>query len=400
MNTYKVRHIFWILIGGMICLISSCNNFSVSEKQAETFLKYYAVDIEHNTGTVVIQTSDGGYAILGNYENPSGQKDIFVIFTDEFGRQKSDDLIVIGTEGDDHGYSMIRLGDGYLISGTSHNATQKWGYLVNISSDGRILWERNYSGYQELEFRDAYLAPDGHIIITGYGKNDPGDREVIIFKTSAEGDSIWMRQTLLTGSNDVGEAIIEYQNRYHILTTSRNVTNTSQSHIRMLNTNTDGRGPTRLDIQEDYLSGKDIVKNASGRMFILGNIEDPVSRISEIYLAELVLTGDGGAITNLDNSEIIPYSESLHATSFAPVGEEGLAIGGWQSIQNDNDILFLLVDNDFQNPKPMTYGSKFHQASHSIIYTFDQGYALTGSVDLGGGRTSMLLKLDSDGQLR
>ncbi len=56
-----------MVIGGMICFISACNNDSVSEKQGESFLKYYAVGIEDNTGSEVIQTSDG-YAIMGNFD--------------------------------------------------------------------------------------------------------------------------------------------------------------------------------------------------------------------------------------------------------------------------------------------------------------------------------------------
>ena len=61
------------------------------------------------------------------------------------------------------------------------------------------------------------------------------------------------------------------------------------------------------------------------------------------------------------------------------------------------------MDNEFQfqDLKLKTYGSKGHQASQNIIYTDDVGgFALTGSVDLAGGRTSMLLKIDSDGELR
>ena len=403
MNKNIVKHIFWIVIGGMICFISACNNDSVSEKQAESFLKYYAVGIDDNTGTEVIQTP-GGYAILGNYENDDDQKDLFVIFTDEFGRQKTDSPVVIGTDLKDHGYSMISVNDGYLITGTSFDATRKLGYLVMISSDGRrVLWERNYSGYQELVFRNACQARDGNLIITGYSKNDTGDREVILFKTSAELDSMWLKLYPLPGRNDVGEAIIEHLGRYHILTTSTLVSSPRQSRIRILNTSTDGRGPWQLPLLTDYLSGKDIAINDAGNMYILGNLEDPVSRVSKIFLAELVLTGQNNGITNLGDSATIPDLESLHAASFAAVEQNRLAIGGTQDKQSDHNILYMLVDvdNDFKPLIRETYGSnKGYQSSESIIYTSDQGFALTGSIDLADRKTSMLLKLDSDGELR
>ena len=393
-----VKHISWIVIGGMIWFISACNNDSVSEKQAESFLKYYAVGID-NTGTEVIQTSDG-YAIMGNFENVSGQKNIFVIFTDEFGRQKTGGPIDNGIDLNYQGYCMIRLGDGYLISGSTTNADSIKGYLVNISSDGRILWERKYSGYQELVFRDAYEANDGNLIMTGYSiRNTGDDMEAIIFKTETDGDSLWCR-SYTWPDNDVGESIIEHQNRYHVLTTSTNVSDINRSRIRMLNTNTNGRAPTNYEIQIDYLSGKDITKiTPAGNMYILGNNEDPASRVSSIFLGELELISEG-QITTLKNSASIPYTESLHAESFAPVEPNRLAIGGWQVKPNDNDILFLSVDVGFQDFMLKTYGSKGYQASQNIIYTGDQGFALTGSVDLADGRISMLLKIDSDGELR
>ena len=60
------------------------------------------------------------------------------------------------------------------------------------------------------------------------------------------------------------------------------------------------------------------------------------------------------------------------------------------------------VDNNFELEMLNTYGStKGSQTSQNIIYTGnDGGFALTGSVDLAGGTTSMLLKVGPDGELR
>lgn len=398
------KYIFWIVIGGMTCFISACNNDSVSEKQGESFLKYYAVGIEDNTGSQVIQTSDG-YAIMGNFENVSGQKDIFIIFTDEFGRQKTSEPKIIGTDLNDHGHNMIRLTDGtYLVSGTSFNAnaTQIMGYLVNISSDGTVLWEQNYSGYDELEFRCAYPASDGNIIVTGYSKRTAGDKtEAIMLKISPTGDQEWLRTYSVFNRNLVGEAIIEdYEDRYHVLTTSTDLNDTRHSLIRMYNTNTDGRFETSFDIETPYFSGKDMVIDVTGKIFILGNRGKRSSWESNIFLAELELYS-GGVLTRLKDSATILYNESLHAESFALTDQNELAIGGWQAKPNDNDIMFMKIDLGFQSFLLNTYGTKGSQISENIIYTGgDGGFALTGSVDLAGGKTSMLLKINSQGELK
>jgi len=404
MNKHIERHIFGIVLGGMICFISACNNDSVSEKQADSFLKYYAVDTYENTGTEVIQTSDG-YTVMGNIEGaPTGQKDMFVVLTDEFGRQTGDPL-VIGTDDDDDGYSMIRLEDGgYIIAGTSYNTTQREGYLANISSDGQqIIWEQNFDNYQELEFRDVYEANDGNLILTGSARGILGDKEVIICKVTTQGELRWIRLWPGLNRNDVGVAIIEYDELYHILITSAEVNNIQESIIRVLTTDTDGRAPTSLLISENYLSGKDLTVNLVGQIYILANKQDPASRLTNIYLAELELKEvSGGKLMDMVKSAIIPFDESLYAESFALVEENNLAIGGSQGPPNDNLILFLLVDNGngFQISMLNTFGSKGSQTSQNIIYTSDQGYALTGSVDLAGLKTSMLLKTGSDGELK
>ncbi len=124
------------------------------------------------------------------------------------------------------------------------------------------------------------------------------------------------------------------------------------------------------------------------------------SWVSNIFLAELELYA-GGVLTNLKDSATILYNESLHAESFALIDQNELAIGGWQEKPNDNDILFMRVDLGFQDFFLNTYGTKGSQISENIIYTADdRGFALTGSVDLAGGKTSMLLKIDSQGELK
>lgn len=403
MNNNIGKHILWMVMGGMFCLLTACNNDSVSEKQEKSFLKYYAVDGYDNAGTKVIQKTSGGYTILGNFETDSRQKDIIVVFTDEFGRQTGDPSI-FGTDRDDYGYSMIRLKDGgYIIAGTSYNTSQRWGYLANISDDGqRIIWE-NYDDFQELEFRDVCEANDGNLIMTGCAKSNQGDEEVMICKTTAQGEPLWIRSLTLEDRDDVGVAIIEYDDMYHVLINSIDINNLQESIIRVLTTNTDGRAPTYLHIPDNYLSGKDITANLAGQVYILANHQDPASRISNIYLAELYLKEEvGGKLMDTVKTAIIPFNESLHAESFTLNEQNDLAIGGFQEgPTNDNKILLLLVNDGFQGIEMLnTFGSKGTQAAWNIIYTSDQGYALTGYIDLAGGKTTMLLKIGSDGELK
>ena len=113
-----------------------------------------------------------------------------------------------------------------------------------------------------------------------------------------------------------------------------------------------------------------------------------------------MLTGQDHSITSLANPTIISDDKSLQGASFVTVEDYNqLAIGGRQV--DDNLILFLRVDNGFQVMTRNVFGLKTNfQASQSIIHTPDGGFALAGSVDLVGKKTSMLLKIDAEGELK
>lgn len=405
MKIDKCRHIFGMILGGMMLLMSSCDKEAVSVEQEESFLKYYPLGTEDNTGTRVIRRSDG-YAILCNFENSSGQEDILVVFTDRFGRRTGESDPTAEPQLNKSGYNMISLDGGYLICGTSDDdlLPQRSGYLINISGDGTILWEKRYRGYAGLEFRDVILADDGSLVMTGsVSRNDRPDAEVMLFKTNAQGDSSWIKDWRYAG-NDVGESIIEYDGFYHVLVTNTDV---GYSSIRVFYaTAPDARAGFNKDLPEEHLSGADIARDQEGRIFVLANQQDPANRLSMIYLAELELQETaGGKQMAIVKTNIIPDPDggSLLSASFIPVGGDMLVIGGsWRKTsQGDLDILFLEVDNDFQiMGEKKTFGAKTEQAAQDIIATTDGGYALTGSVDLGGGKTTMLLKINQDKELK
>jgi hypothetical protein len=397
MKLDRCRHIFGMILGGMTLLIASCDNEAVSVVQEESFLKYYALSAEDNTGTKVIRRPDG-YAIMCNVEN-SGQEDILVVFTDRFGRRTGESDPIGDPQLNDHGYSMINLDEGYLICGTTYYDGFTKGYLVNISGDGAILWEKRYLGYAGLEFRDVVLH-DGNLVMTGSAiRDDPEDTEVPLFKTNARGDSSWLK-TIDYSGNDVVESIMEFDTLYHVVVTN------SGTQVIILYSTVDGRLPQPCFLEEEHLSGRDIIFNPAGRIFVLAKKMDPVDRVSMIYLAELeLIKKPGGKVLELLTSAIIPDPDggSLDPASFIPVGGDELVIGGsWQkTTQSDRDILFMEVDNNnFQPMDKKTFGAKSDQESLDIIATPDGGYALTGSVNLGLKKTTMLLKINQDKELK
>jgi len=402
----KIRiNILWVIAGVVLVTFYSCNNYSVSEQQALSFLKYYAIDIEDTEGVEVIQNLDGGYVILANYsqeEAGSGtDRDILLIFCDEFGRMSNNSPVYIGTDGYDRGNSIINSGDGFIIAGSSLIGSQRLGYLSKISNNGQQIWQQTYEGYPELEFNEVIQHQDGGYIMTGYCMNDNNEKEVVLFRTNSEGDSLWVREIGFNGFHDSGESLEKYQGRLIITGTTSPLNSSEHSNLLILNTNLEGRGIFALRIAgEQDLSGKEIVLDPDGDLYIMGNEQNSLSLDSRIYLARLNLIGSNLQEIEIDDSRYLEDLSSVWGEDLESTESGGMAICGWESSQNDINIYFINVDNNLQITNRQTFGSKGYQAAHGLYYTNDEGYSLTGSVDLGGGRTTILLKLNREGMLQ
>ncbi len=398
------RRIFIILIGIIAFLFTACNEYSISEIQADSFLKYYPLGIPDNSGMEVIQTLDGGYEILVNYTDPSGQagnRDIQVIMTDEFGRQAATSPLENGTDGDEQGNSIIQSGNGFIIAGYSVTGGKKYGYLSSIGGTGQLSWQRTFSGYPEMEFSKVVRSQDGGLILTGHVENVSGENKALLFKTTADGDSLWMQEAGFFGFNDMGASLLEYNNRILLVGTTSPVSGSGSSRLLILNSNLNGKGITELRVEGQYdLEGREIVQHSSGDIFILGNENNPLSGQSRIFLARLELSGGENEIMSIGDSVYLEDQASAYGEDMIPAEGNVLALCGWRSLQNDYNIYFARIGTDLQVLQWQEYGSKGYQAGKGLCYTSEGGYALTGTVNLGGGRTSMLLKLDSDGELK
>lgn len=158
-------------------------------------------------GEKIIQTSDGGFALIGyNKSNDhdatsnAGFQDIWILKLDVSGGilwQKS-----IGFAGADQGYSILQTTDGgYFISGildvTSsgglgnknsmnkrHAGGDYWG--IKLNSNGKIEWRNYYGGTNTDTCYDAVETDDGFILV---GASDSDDVDI---KNNKGSYDIWI----------------------------------------------------------------------------------------------------------------------------------------------------------------------------------------------------------------
>jgi hypothetical protein len=152
----------------------------------------------------ITQTSDLGF-ILGCFEQTPGYPytvDPFIIKTDSLGNHEwtknlggpykdFNPMVTLSIDGD------ILVGTSYADSMLTPDIPLSRINLIKLDNYGNILWNKKYGISQANNYlRNIRVLNDGSIItVGGLRKYNPDpDRVGWIFKTSAEGDSMWYRE--------------------------------------------------------------------------------------------------------------------------------------------------------------------------------------------------------------
>ena len=150
----------------------------------------------------VQQPAEGGYIICGFSSSfGPGDDDVYLIRTDING----DTLWTktYGGTGEDRGYSVQETVDGgYIICGYTSlfGSTDYDVYLIKTDSSGNALWTKTYGSTGDERSYSVQELTEGGYIICGYSNSfGPGDYDIYLRKTDANGDTIWTKTYGSTG---------------------------------------------------------------------------------------------------------------------------------------------------------------------------------------------------------
>jgi hypothetical protein len=163
------------------------------------------------SGSSLIQTSVGGYAIAGfTISFGAGRGDAYVVKLDANGN-----LLwtkTIGGESDDWGNSLIQTSDGgYVIAGyTKSFGAGDWDvYVVKLDANGNLQWTKTIGGENEDLGSSLIQTSDGGYAIAGttiyFGA---GGWDVYVVKLDAKGNLQWTK-TIGGKNEDGGSSIIQ-----------------------------------------------------------------------------------------------------------------------------------------------------------------------------------------------
>jgi hypothetical protein len=153
---------------------------------------------DHDYGESAIETSDGGYIIVG-YTKGFGAIgfDLYVAKTDQNGNMIWQNTF--GGSLDDYGYDVCETSDGgYMLTGVTYSmgAGNDDIYLIKLDNSGNAIWEKAFGdisydkGFSVLETSDGNYLVSGYKIVP-YAQGGDGNGDFYLFKVDTNGNMLW-----------------------------------------------------------------------------------------------------------------------------------------------------------------------------------------------------------------
>jgi len=140
-----------------------------------------------NEAFEVIQTSDGGYAIVGNTDIPGADLECMVIKLGSTGNLEW--AKAIGGPDWDESYSIAQTPDGgYVVAGITLSYGPDDLFLFKLSATGELVWGRTFGGPSRDALAFLKRTGDGGFAITGYTESfGVGGRDIMVITVEPDG---------------------------------------------------------------------------------------------------------------------------------------------------------------------------------------------------------------------
>jgi hypothetical protein len=305
----------------------------------ESWRNHFPMDQTNLYGTVVHQTTDGGYIVVGSIGG-SWLWDVLVLKTNANGDlvwQKSFGK----SDGPDHGASILQTtDDGYLVladtSTYGHGGIDLW--LIKLAADGTEQWNKTIGGDTFDVPKSFTKAIDGGYIIVGQTDVNEGVDDVWLVKTTETGDVSWQKTYGDPALYEGGFSIVTEPNGYTILADQLDA-NWTES-IWVLHVDAQGSLTTDQHITADgSLHPTSITKTKDGGYFITASLYDLETYFADVYLLKLSHQGATQWVKLMDISE-----GSSDEANWGMQGSDGglIAVGSTGDMLNNTYNAYLL----------------------------------------------------------
>jgi len=271
----------------------------------------------------VIQTTDMGFFVAGNVQNSTkgyGSKDVLVVRLDKNGKELSQ--LVLGGKGLDEVEKMIPTKDGGALLGAysrsnaggskkSENFGEGDYWIIKLSKDGKVEWEKNFGGTGDDHFRTLALTSTGYLIGGESRSERSGNKTVGI----EEGTDLWLI-SLDERGEETWQKSYNFKNRDVLMGMSvisgKMEDGSGKSKGILLGGYTQAEGRIESDDETFWMLYLDQNGNEQWRKHVKGESRKKEERLSDIKLnrdGSIVLAGTSAEELGKENWKIVKLGD-------------------------------------------------------------------------------------------
>jgi len=268
----------------------------------------------------VIQTTDFGFFVAGNIQNAPkgfGSKDVIISKLDKNGKELSQ--IILGGRGLDEVEKMIPTIDGGALLGIYSRSgiggskkTENFGegdfWIVKLSKEGKVEWEKNFGGKGDDHIRTLALTSNGFIIGGESRSERSGNKTVGI----EEGTDLWLI-SLNERGDEQWQKSYNFKNRDVLMGMSvlHSADDKSSKGI-LLGGYTQAEGRIQTDDETFWMLYLDQNGNEQWRKHVKGESRKKEERLSDLKLnrdGSIVLAGTSAEELGKENWKIVKLGD-------------------------------------------------------------------------------------------
>ncbi|WP_294300444.1 T9SS type A sorting domain-containing protein [uncultured Chryseobacterium sp.] len=292
----------------------------------------------------VIQTTDFGFFVAGNVQNSNkgyGSKDVLVVRLDKNGKELSQ--LVLGGKGLDEVEKMIPTIDGgallgiYSRSGEAlgsgkpqtgstaqpanpsstarsyqPKASRNYGegdyWIVKLSKDGKVEWEKNFGGTGDDHLRTLAMTSTGYVIGGESRSERSGNKTVGV----EEGSDLWLISVNSKGE-EIWQKSYNFKNRDVLMGMSvLHASDDKSTKGILLGGYTQAEGRIETDDEKFWMLYLDQNGNEQWRKHVKGESSKREERLSDIKLnrdGSIILAGTSAEELGKENWKIVKLGD-------------------------------------------------------------------------------------------
>ena len=426
------KHIYiYILIIGLITigcqkLVNDPGTSTDPEIQSDEGLNYWGGSY-NDYGHAVVQTTDGGYAIVGSTYGTSEGDNLYLVKFDgslnvegtplSYGGNSAAGSNAIVTTGNiaytNYAKDIQQTPDGgYIVVGSTFNGTDYDVWVLKLGSDFTVTWEDTLKGTTTGNYNDfgnsIYQLESGDYIICGT-TYDGTDNELTLWKVGNAGSHDLDDVTGADGPfYQLGANSTEDRGSY--------VTQTSDGGFIVV-----GTVPTGIQLVKLQANGSVDTGFSTDGLHIVGSAGDEGIYVQQLENSDdYIVVGktDGGAgsqsqvILKVIANDVAADGADLYSRTMGgayndipecvrETGDGGFVVVGSKYEDGSmSQVWVTKLTSSLSTVWDHTYGGDLDDFGNSIKQTADGGYIITGSTMSYGNQSEIiLLKLDNDGKI-